>query len=99
MTELMPRNEFDNSKIAQFEAIQVVKDCECPECHKSDISGFLPCDRAKPIGWCETQTGFMAIFECPKCFTKFRCHINTAGRYNIESFYSDYSLMWFLYND
>lgn len=98
MKDLMLRTEFNNSKVAQFEAIPVVKDCECPNCHKSDVSGFVPLVRAKPVGWCETKTGFMAIFECPKCFTKFRCHINTAGRYNIESFFSDYALIWFLYN-
>ena len=90
-------DEIRKMKITQYEAIEVVKDTECPECHNSDVSGFSPCVAAKPIGWCETNSGFMAVFECPKCFTKFRCHINLTGRYTIESFLQDLYLIFRLF--
>lgn len=72
-------------KAAQFADIPIVLDMECPDCHKSDVSGFFH-DRANPIGG-DTQTGFMCMFECPHCFVKFRCHINTTGRYDEDTFY------------
>lgn len=97
MKRLLERNIFNNLKMAQYEDIPVVKDMECPECHKSDVNGFSQ-DYAKPIGWCETQSGFMGIFECPHCFTKFRCHIDTTGRYSEDSFYGDFELMYYLYD-
>ena len=62
-------------KIAQYEGIPYVKDYQCPSCGRCTIGG----DGAKPflIGWCESPNGFMLVFECPVCFTKFRCHCST----------------------
>lgn len=94
---LLEKNIFNDMKIPQYEGIPIVKDMEWPECHKSDINGFSK-DCAKPVGWCDTQNGFMAIFECQHCFAKFRCHINSTGRYSEESFYQDFELMYFLYD-
>ena len=88
---------FKNLRVVQYEAIPIVKDMECPQCHRSDVNGTLPCVYAEPIGWCETPTGFMAVFECPKCFTKFRCHINASGRYREEAFKEDLWLIFHLY--
>jgi hypothetical protein len=28
----------------------------------------------KLVGWCETNYGFMGVFECPFCGTRFRFH-------------------------
>ena len=62
-------------KISQYEGIPYIKDYKCPSCGQCSIGG----DLAKPFltGWCETHNGFMLIFECPICFTKFRCHCST----------------------
>ena len=98
MKELMDKNLFDKIKIIQYETIPVVKDMECSNCHESDSSGFRLA-RANPIGWCDTPSGLMGVFECPKCFTKFRCHINSTGRWNEGIFYDDFALIYYLYND
>ena len=95
--ELLAKRIFDNMKMVQYQDIPIVKDMECPDCHKSDVNGFDH-EYAKPIGWCDTQTGFMEVFECPRCYSKFRCHIDTTGRYNEDTFYGDFGLMYFLYN-
>lgn len=89
---------FKKMKVVQYESIPIVKDMECPSCHKSDVSGFLPCVSATPVGWCDTATGYMGVFECPKCFEKFRCHINTNGRYDEQKFFIDFSLICDVYN-
>lgn len=98
MDMFLSKTTFDGMKTAQYEDISIVKDMECPNCHESDINGWAKVC-AKPVGWCDTRTGYMAIFECPKCFTKYRCHINTTGRCNQEAFYADFALMFFLYKD
>lgn len=56
--ELLEKSIFDNMKVVQYQDIPIVKDMECPDCHKSDVGGFFH-ERAKPIGWCDTQAGFM----------------------------------------
>lgn len=93
--KFLKKSDFQKMKVVQYEDIPIVKDMECPNCHMSDVFEFAPCVRAKPIGWCETQQGFMGVFECPKCFQKFRCHINSTGRYYIEQFYEDFALDYF----
>lgn len=91
------RNEFDKLKVLQYEAVPVSKGLDCPECHRSsDWDMSMP--DPKPVGWCETKQGFMMIAECPFCFTKFRYHINTTGRYNLEEFFDDFALRLFMYN-
>lgn len=98
MKELMDKNLFDKIKIVQYEAIPIVKDMECNNCHGSDSSGFR-LERANPIGWCDTPSGLMGVFECPKCFTKFRCHVNSTGRWDKKMFYDDFALIYYLYNN
>ena len=99
MEKLLPRKRFNDMKVIQYEAIPIVKDMECPECHKSDVNGTPPLIYARPVGWCDTPSGYIAVFECPKCFSKFRCHINTNGRYSDYNFYQDFALMFYLYNN
>ena len=96
--ELLAKRIFDNMKMVQYQDIPIVKDMECPDCHKSDVNGFDN-EYAKPIGWCDTQTGFMGVFECPCCYSKFRCHIDTTERYHKDMFYGDFALIYFLYNE
>ena len=58
-------------KISQWESIPYSPWLECG-CQKS---GFGPRqDKPKLIGWCDTDFGYMAVFECQLCFEKFRFH-------------------------
>ncbi len=100
ITDYLSFDSFNKMKISNYNGIQVVKDMECPECHVSCVHGsgaaFQP--DANMIGWCDTDNGLMGVFECPKCFTKFRCHIDDGGRWNIESFYEDFALFYYMEN-
>lgn len=65
-------------KIPQYEDIPYAGDLNCPYCEKS---GFYDYNwsrgeviRPKVIGWCETNIGYMAVFECPCCGNKYRFH-------------------------
>lgn len=86
--------EFEKMKFIQYDDIAISKDMSCPECGKSNMFP-LHFDEKKPtpIGWCDTTNGFMAVFECPFCFAKFRFHISTGGRWDYDRFYSDFVLM------
>ena len=97
---MLPREEFRRMKIVQYEDIAVSKDMGCPECSGSNgFSYSFDKDIVEPmpIGWCDTNHGFMAVFECPKCHTRFRFHINTTGRYDPDCFYIDFALKVYLY--
>lgn len=77
-------------KIPQYEDIPYAADLVCPECDKS---GFFDYNygnkhvKPKIIGWCETNIGYMAVFECPECGQKYRFHC-TIGTWiaNIDEF-------------
>lgn len=99
MEDLLAHKIFKHLKFNQYENIEIVKDMICPNCNKSDVIGVQPRVYAAPIGWCETSSGFMGVFECPKCFKKFRCHINGDGRYDETKFYEEFALISFLYNN
>ena len=97
---MLPYEEFEQMKIAQYANIPVSKDMACPECNGSSYFEFSfnkSMLEPTPIGWCDTESGFMACFECPKCFTKYRFHISTKGRHNLDSFYADFALLIHLY--
>ena len=63
-------------KIAQWESIEYAPDFVCPECGKSGLQGAVNGNIEKPnlVGWCETNNGYMAVFECPLCGKKYRWH-------------------------
>ena len=64
-------------KFPQYEDIPYARDLECPNCGES---GFYRYNNSQQhenpnlIGWCETNIGYMGIFECPVCHNKFRFH-------------------------
>ena len=62
-------------KIAQWETIPYAVDFTCQSCGKSGIDSRRA-DIKKPllVGWCETNYGFMGVYECPVCGEKFRFH-------------------------
>lgn len=80
-------------KITEWEGIPYVKDLQCPTCHKTGDGyehipgeGYVPMRRSNVIGWCDTPHGLMKAFECPLCFTKYRYHGDTTGRWDLETF-------------
>ena len=98
---MMSFEEFERMKISQYDDILISKDMACPECNGSNqfcYSIDWKFAEPTPIGWCDTEHGFMGVFECPKCFTKFRFHIDSDGRYNKDRFYTDFSVLVHLYN-
>lgn len=63
-------------KIPQYEDIPYAGDFECPECRKTgffDYNCGPKHDKPKLIGWCDTNIGKMAVFECI-CGQKYRFH-------------------------
>ena len=70
----------------QPEIFPHVRTFRCPECDRlTDVNAC--------IGFTESpKLGFMAVYECRKCFTKYRCHINSTARYNRQDFLDDLGL-------
>lgn len=90
-------------EFTQYEAIEYTRDFICPECggsgdgfHHVPGEGYISLPEAKLIGWCSTPNGYMMVFECPKCFKKFRYHNTTTGRNRFDSFKEDMWLVWHL---
>lgn len=52
-----------------------------------------PLPKAKLVGYCETPSGYMMVFECPFCFQKFRYHNTTTDRYDFDRFKSEMELV------
>jgi len=70
------------SPVAQPETIEVSKSlsCMCGEAVFTDYKSF------EIIGYTCTQSGYMIVCECSKCGDKYRQHIQTTGRNDIELF-------------
>ena len=70
-------------KYPQYEDIPYAADLQCQECGKSNFEDYGSpnyLDHAPIlVGWCETNYGFMGIFECPYCHSKFRFHASSLG--------------------
>lgn len=82
-------------KFPQYEDIPYARDFICPNCDKSGFdTNNNQLEKPILIGWCETNIGYMGIFECPKCGQKFRFHC-TIGTWiaDIEDF--DYYLYFY----
>ena len=82
---------FELQNFPQYESIRQTKDFLC-ECSYSDYH----LDRFNMIGYCGTPQGFMAVFECPKCFEKYKHHIGSNSRYSEKGFKQDAGLALFL---
>ena len=84
-------------KFPQYEDFPYAPDLECPNCGKS---GFYDSDwgqtHIKPIlvGWCETNIGYMAVFECPECGQRFRFHC-TIGTWTADIDEFDHYLYYY----
>ena len=78
--------EFGIRKISNYESYKVVKDFECPECHKSGLDAWERLKKPVLVGWTETPQGFMMCYECPDCFSKFRWHGSTWERNSEDDF-------------
>ena len=67
-------------KIPQWESIPYNPwlDCDCGE------AGFgSNKEKLKLVGWCDTDFGYMGVFECPCCFAKLRFHM-ASDRFRFE---------------
>ena len=98
--ELMLR---ELQEYTQYEAIPYAGEFICPNCggsgngyHHVPGDGYVLLPDAHLIGWCSTQAGYMMVYECPKCFEKFRYHNVTTERNNWEHFKNELWLVWFL---
>ena len=73
-------------KIPQYEDIPYAADLCCQDCGKGNFEdyGTPKADMNSPIavGWCETDYGYMGVFECPQCHSKFRFHCG--GKFNSD---------------
>ena len=78
--------ELGIRKISNYEVYDVVKDFECPNCHKSGLDPWEILKEPTLVGWAETPNGFMMCFECPECFSKFRWHGSTWEKNNEDDF-------------
>ena len=79
-------------KIPQYENIPYAKDLNCQRCGRS---GFVDSD-TKPniVGWCETNIGYMIVFECPICYERYRFH-GTIGTWIADANEFDFHLYRF----
>jgi hypothetical protein len=73
----------DLQEFPQYEAIPYAGAYECPECGGNSL--LFGTDVPKLVGWCSTPRGYMMVFECQECFTKFRYH-NCDHTYDWETF-------------
>lgn len=88
-------------KIPQYEDIPYASDLNCPNCDKSGFfspKGFYSSDQTlkspRVVGWCETNIGYMGVFECPECGQKFRFHC-TIGTWIADIDEFDYYLCFY----
>lgn len=75
-------------KISQWESIPYARDFRCQECGKHHrFESMIETDlKAKIVGWCNSDYGYMLVFECPHCFSKFRFHTTHDNKFNIDDF-------------
>ena len=77
-------------KIPQYEDIPYAADLRCQECGKGSFEHYdTPrFDEYAPIaiGWCDTDYGYMGVFECPQCHSKFRFHCGEKLNSDINAF-------------
>ena len=88
MNIIFGNETFKINQISQYEIIRHSKELRC-ECGASDFEHRNTYDI---VGYCDTPQGFMVMFECSKCFEKYRHHISSTGRYNLEAFKNDLGL-------
>lgn len=68
----------------QYDSIPYAGDYECPECGSSKY--IFGTKTPQLIGWCSTPRGYMMVFECQECFTKFRYHNTGSPIYDWKTF-------------
>ena len=82
---------IDSLKLPDYANIDWNKSCMCERCNFTREE-----QNAEMIGWVETDYGLMAVFECQKCFEKYRNHITIASCWDKEEFYNSfYDIMFY----
>ena len=82
------------TKYPQYESFPYTRDLECPNCSKSGFNPIGDFENANLIGWCETNIGYMGIFECIVCGQKFRFHC-TIGTWTADIDEFDFYLYFY----
>lgn len=80
---------YNINEILQYEDIYYSKLCNC-HCEYADYSRN---SSYNIVGYCNTNNGYMVVFECKKCFEKYRHHIDTDSRYSFDKFKADLRLI------
>lgn len=86
--------KYNIRQIAQYNSIKHSKNL-CCACGRADYSLK---HSYEIVGYVDTPQGYMIVCECPKCFDKYRHHIGSTGRYNLESFKKELWLKLHLIN-
>lgn len=101
--ETMEQMFQELQEYSQYEAIPYAGEFKCPACGGSGHGyqhipgdGYKPIPDARLVGWCSTKSGYMMVYECVKCFEKFRYHNVTTERNNWDKFKNELWLVWFL---
>jgi hypothetical protein len=82
---------YSVEEFVQYEQIRYSQECSCKCEHSTYINGNFDI-----VGYCLTYNGYMVVFECPVCFEKYRHHISTGNRFNIETLKKDLGLKFYL---
>jgi hypothetical protein len=82
---------FELEEFIFYEDIRYSRDFNC-NCGYSDFTK----EKFNMIVYCNTNYGYMGVFNCPKCYEYYRHHINSTGRYSEVEFKNDVGLILFL---
>lgn len=80
-------------KRPQYSDTHYAPDFVCPECRKSgfmEFAGENPKSEPNVIGWADTPSGYVGIYECQFCGTKYRFHSASKNRFNKDDFEHDF---------
>lgn len=73
---------FNLREYSQYKDIPYNKSTACNNCGHGNFLSRNTCDL---VGYCNTEFGYMGVFECLKCGELYRHHI-TYTRYDLEDF-------------
>lgn len=89
MTISFINETYKIAELSQYQSIRYSKELSC-ECGHAN---FFHKETFNTIGYVNTPSGYMIVNECAKCFEKYRHHIGTTGRYDIEIFKNELGLI------
>lgn len=79
------KKEFLALKISDWESIPYSNTLQCPN---GDDGDFTDGNKIL-VGWCDTPSGLMKVYECPVCHLRYRFHGVMQQRWNLSDFLAD----------